>query len=93
MTKLRTAAACLLLIAATALSAQTEAVTVTVSGMFCESCASGIAAMLKRTNGVVKAEVSYEAREANVSYDPAIASPEKIVQAIEKMGYKAAIKK
>ena len=68
-------------------------VTLTLSGMHCESCASGIAAMLKHTDGVLKADVSYEERRASVDYDPAKTSPEKLVETIEKLGYKAAIKK
>ena len=42
--------------------------------------------------GVLAAEVSYERREAVVEYDPAKTSPEKIVAAVEKLGYKAAVK-
>src|SRR6266498_6071026 len=70
-----------------------ETVTLTISGMHCESCATGIVAMLKRTDGVVKADVSYEERRASVTYDATKTSPEKIVEAIEKLGYKAAVKK
>ncbi len=64
-----------------------------ITGMHCETCATGISAILKRTDGVVKAEVSYETREATVEYDAAITSPEKIIEAVEKMGYRAALKK
>jgi copper chaperone CopZ len=85
----------LLLFAASLAAAdqQPARVTLTLSGMHCGSCAAGITAMLKRTEGVVKADVSYEERRANVDYDAAKTSPEKIVEAIEKLGYKAAIKK
>ena len=72
---------------------QPATVTVTISGMHCGSCATGIAAMLERTDGVVKADVSYEERRATVDYDAARTSPEKIVAVIEKLGYKAAIRK
>ena len=72
---------------------QPARVTLSLSGMHCESCAAGIAAMLKRTDGVMKADVSYDERRANVDYDAAKTSPEKIVEAIEKLGYKAVIKK
>ena len=82
-----------LLAAAAMFAAETQTVVLTVSGMHCGSCAEGIEAMLKRTNGVVKADVSYELREASVAFDPAKASPAKIAAAIEKMGYKAAVKK
>src|SRR5438105_3488994 len=56
---------------------QQSTVTLTISGMYCESCASGIVAMLKRTEGVVKADVSYEERRARVDYDATKTSPAK----------------
>ena len=83
------AAAVLLLLVASVAVAATAELTVTITGMHCGGCATGITAMLKRTEGVLKAEVSHEERRAMVAYDPAKTSPEKIVQAIEKMGYKA----
>lgn len=49
--------------------------------------------MVKRTDGVIKVDVSYESREATVEFDPAKASPEKIIAMVEKMGYKATVKK
>jgi copper chaperone CopZ len=95
MTRRLTLVSILLLIAVSLAAADKSAasVTLTVSGMHCEGCASGITAMLKRTEGVVKADVSYEERRAIVDYDAAKTSPEKIVEVIEKLGYKAAIKK
>ena len=72
---------------------QPATVTLTISGMHCESCATGITAMLMRTDGVVKADVSYEERRAVVDYDAAKTSPGKIVEAIDKLGYKAKVKK
>ncbi len=71
---------------------KTERVVVAIEGMHCGGCASGIKAMLKRTSGVVSAEVSYEAGEANVEYDAAKTSREKIVEAITNMGYKVSVK-
>lgn len=68
-------------------------VVLAISGMHCEGCAAGITAMLKRTEGVLKANVSFEQREAVVEYEPAKTSTEKIIGAVEKMGYKAAIRK
>jgi len=65
---------------------------IAIDGMSCTSCANGIKAMLKRTPGVISAEVSYERREANVEYDPSRTSPEKIIEAITNMGYKAKVK-
>ncbi len=83
----------LLLFASSLVLAGPAQVELTISGMHCESCATGIRAMLHRTDGVLKAEVSYEERRATVEYDPAKTSPEKIVAAIEKLGYKAKVRK
>jgi copper chaperone CopZ len=71
---------------------KTERVLIAVEGMSCTSCASGIKAMLKRTTGVISAEVSFEKREANVEYDSENTTREKIVEAITKLGYKATVK-
>lgn len=71
---------------------KSERVMVAIQGMSCTSCASGIKAMLKRTPGVISAEVSFERREADVEYDPERTTREKIVEAITKLGYKATVK-
>ncbi len=76
----------------TTAAVKTERVVVAIEGMHCGSCASGIKAMLKRTPGVVAAEVNFESKEANVEYDPAGTSREKIVEAITNMGYKVSVK-
>jgi copper chaperone CopZ len=79
--------------AAVAASAvKTERVLIAVEGMSCTSCASGIKAMLKRTPGVISAEVSFEKREADVEYDSEKTTREKIVEVITKLGYKASVK-
>lgn len=71
---------------------ENKRVKIAIEGMHCTSCAQGIKAMLKRTPGVIAAEVSFEQREAVVEYDPERTAPEKIVGAIEKLGYKAKVK-
>lgn len=63
-----------------------------IDGMHCTTCANGIKVMLKRTPGVTSAEVSFERREADVEYDPSRTSPEKIIEAINNLGYKASVK-
>lgn len=85
--------AALLLIALPMLAAEQQTLVLDIKGMHCTGCASGIEAMLKRVDGVTKAQVSFEDRVATVSYDPTKATAEKIIETIEKMGYKAAAKK
>lgn len=71
---------------------KTERATFAIEGMSCTSCAAGIKAMLKRTPGVTSAEVSFERKEAVVEFNPSETSREKIVEAINDMGYKAKVK-
>lgn len=79
-------------VAAAGPDARAERVVIAVEGMHCGGCASGVKAMLKRTEGVISADVSYERKEAVVEYDPDRTTPEKIVEAINNMGYKASVK-
>lgn len=85
-------ASCLIANVAAKTSGDNARVLVAIEGMHCTSCANGIKAMLKRTPGVISAEVSYERREADVEYDPSRTSPEKIVEAIANIGYKVSVK-
>ena len=78
--------------AAETAAVNTERVRIAVEGMHCSGCASGIRAMLRRTPGVVSAEVSYENKEAVVEYEPGRITREKIAEAIANMGYKVSIK-
>lgn len=78
--------------AATDVAAKTERVRVAVEGMSCSGCAVGIKSMLKRTDGVISAEVSYENKEAVVEYDNERTTHEKIIEVITNLGYKASVK-
>jgi len=69
-----------------------ERVVIAIEGMHCGGCASGVKAMLKRTPGVVSADVSFEQKEAKVEFDSSATSRGKIVEAINNMGYKASVK-
>jgi copper chaperone len=73
-------------------NAPTERVVIAIEGMHCGGCASGVKAMLKRTPGVVSADVSFEQKEAKVEFNSSATSREKIVEAINNMGYKASVK-
>jgi len=78
--------------AATHATVATERVLIGIEGMRCTSCASGIRSMLKRTRGVVSADVSFNQKEVNVEFDPSATSREKIIEVINNMGYKARVK-
>lgn len=78
--------------AAEAAQAKAERVVIGIEGMHCGGCASGVKAMLKRTPGVISAEVSYEEKQAEVEFDPSATTREKLVEAVNNMGYKASVK-
>src|SRR5207247_7260242 len=67
--------------------------TLTIAGMNCGGCAAGVKIQRKRLEGVMRYDVSYEKGEAQVSYDPAKTTPEKIAESVAaKTGYKVAVK-
>lgn len=67
----------------------TATITVHVDGVTCASCTIGIRKALKQLDGVGK--VTMNGTDAGVSYDPARVDPQRIVGAIDKLGYKARI--
>lgn len=73
-------------------AADTQHVVLSVKGMYCASCEQTVVTMLRRTAGVLRADVSVEKAEATVSYDSARTSPEKLVQVVKTLGYEASVK-
>jgi mercuric ion transport protein len=61
---------------------------ISVSGMTCRSCATTVRLALNKVNGLRSADVSYENKEAKVSYDAAAVTPEQLKAAIESAGYR-----
>jgi Cu+-exporting ATPase len=72
-------------------SAATESVTLPVVGMTCASCQHHVEEALRSTAGVTEARVDLMAHRARVSFDPAVAQPEKLVAAIREAGYDAVL--
>ena len=60
--------------------------------MTCPVCPITIKKALTKVKGVVKAEVSYDKREAIVSYDDSKASVAALLQATKNAGYPSTIK-
>ena len=46
-----------------------EEVVIQIEGMTCSACATGVAASLRRVEGVIEAEVSIEPPEAHIRFD------------------------
>jgi copper chaperone CopZ len=61
-----------------------------IEGMRCGGCAQTIEALLKAEAGVRGAEVSYDARQARVLYDPKATSEERLAAAVTGAGYSVA---
>jgi Cu+-exporting ATPase len=69
----------------------TESLTLPVLGMTCASCQHHVEEALRSTAGVESARVDLMAHRASVVFDPAIAPPEKLVEAIRGAGYDAVL--
>src|SRR5262245_15325210 len=73
------------------MSAVTPPTTVEVSlpieGMTCASCVNRIERYLRRTDGVVEANVNLATERATVTFDPAVAGRAELVGAVEAAGY------
>ena len=69
-------------------TATREQTTLALEGMTCASCASRIERALNKVEGV-EATVNFATETAAVAYDPAVASTDSLVAAVEKVGYHA----
>ena len=73
----------------TELETATQRVTIPVTGMTCASCTAHVGGALQRHPGVTDANVNLMTSQATVSFDPAAASPDQLVEAIRQTGYGA----
>lgn len=62
-----------------------------IDNMHCTSCAMNIDAELEELNGVEESSTSYRKSMSVVKYRQDVVSPEQIVDAISKLGYRAII--
>ena len=69
----------------------TESLTLPVLGMTCASCQHHVEEALRATPGVDSARVDLMANRASVVFDPALAAPEQLVEAIRGAGYDAVL--
>ena len=68
-----------------------ESLTLPVLGMTCASCQHHVEEALRATAGVESARVDLMAHRASVVFDPALAAPEQLVEAIRGAGYDAVL--
>lgn len=72
--------------------AATKSVTFAVNGWTCGSCAASTRIALKKLEGIEDVKTNHEKMEAVVTYDDSKVTPDKMIQAIQKLGYKATVK-
>jgi copper chaperone CopZ len=66
-----------------------EQTTIAIQGMSCGHCVAAVAGALRQMEGVEVREVKIG--EAQVAYDPAAVTPERIAQAVADEGYAAQV--
>jgi copper chaperone CopZ len=59
--------------------------------MTCSGCAVSVRNALLETPGVASASVDHEAGRATVQYDPAKTSTKRLIEAVNKTGFKASL--
>jgi len=78
---------------AAAVHAAPQTVTLDVPGMTCAACPITVKKAILKVDGVSKVDVSYEKRQAVVTFDDAKASAQKLTQATENAGYPSTVKR
>lgn len=70
----------------------TKSVTLDVPGMTCSTCPITVKKALMKVPGVANADVSYEAKQAVVTYDDAKTTPDALMKATRNAGYPSTVK-
>jgi len=65
--------------------------TIPVLGMSCAACQSHVERALRQTPGVGVAEVNLMTHSARVVFDPSVAAPESLVEAVRNSGYESSL--
>ena len=73
--------------------ATTQTVTLSVPGMTCSACPITVKKAISKVEGVSKVNVTFETREAVVTFDDAKTSVQKLTKATEDAGYPSSVKK
>lgn len=59
-----------------------------IEGMSCDACATTIKGLMEKEPGVRMASVSFSERQARVLYDPQSVAEDRLVDAIQKPGFR-----
>lgn len=66
-------------------------VTLAVEGMSCASCSVAVRVALEKLDGVRDARVSFEQKRAIVRYVVGQVTPQQMVEAVNRLGYRASV--
>lgn len=72
--------------------AATQTVTLSVPGMTCAACPITVKKALTKVDGVQKADVSFDKREAVVTFDDAKTTADALTKATANAGYPSSVK-
>lgn len=67
-----------------------QTTTLNISGMTCGGCVSSVSKVLKALDGVAKAEVSLERKNAVVEFDPSKVQVEQLKRSVVEAGFEIA---
>jgi mercuric ion binding protein len=73
--------------------AATQTVTLSVPGMDCPACPITVRKALSKVEGVSKVSVSFDKREAVVTFDDAKTAVPRLIKATEDAGYRSSVKR
>ncbi|WP_314777605.1 heavy-metal-associated domain-containing protein [Cardiobacterium hominis] len=68
-----------------------QTVVLNIGGMNCGGCVKNVTGILQGVDGVARADVSLEANNATVSFDPAKTNPAALIEAVEDGGFEASL--
>ncbi|MCK6624801.1 MAG: heavy metal translocating P-type ATPase [Anaerolineae bacterium] len=67
--------------------AEQRQLTMPVLGMTCANCVAAVERSAKKIEGVSEAVVNFGSEKLTVNYDPTVASPQAVIERVEKAGY------
>ena len=73
--------------------AATKTVTLSVPGMTCAACPITVKKAISKVQGVSKADMSFDKREAVVTFDDAKTNVRKLTKATEDAGYPSSVQR
>lgn len=62
-------------------------ITLPVTGMTCANCVAAVERNTKKVDGVADAVVNFASEKVLVTYDPALATPQAVIERIQRAGY------